>query len=208
MNSITSITRPTRTVSRSVDRSGFPSVKRLLQIGASAAALAACNTTPPVQVPVAIRAPAGQSLATVVRAQGVQIYECSKEKGQDAWVFVAPEATLFDARGRQVGSHGLTANGAGPYWQAVDGSRTVGAVKGRAEAPGGGAIPWLLLSATAEGPQGTFSAAKSVQRVNTAGGLPPSEGCAPEAHGQRVRVPYTADYQFFVEQHQSAGLHY
>ena len=78
-------------------------------------------------------------------------------------------------------------------------------MKGRADAPQGDAIPWVLLSATAEGPQGTFSEAKSVQRVNTVGGLPPTGGCAPETLGQRLRVPYTATYQFFVEQHQSLG---
>ena len=210
MKSINSITRSTRKVSRSPDRHGrlVPAMKRLLQIGASTAVLAACNTTPPVDVPAAIRAPAGQSLATVAIAKGVQIYECRKDKGQDAWVSVAPEATLFDARGSQIGSHGLAASGTGPYWQAADGSRIVGAVRSKAEAPQGGAIPWLLLSTTAEGPKGTFSATKSVQRVNTVGGLPPAGGCAQETHGQRLRVPYTATYQFFVEQHQSAGLRY
>ncbi len=210
MNSITSITRPTRTDSLSPARKGslFPAALRLLQIGASGFVLAACSTTPPVAVPAAIRAPAGQTLATVTSAKGVQIYECRKDKTQDAWVFVAPEATLFDSRGILIGSHGATANGAGPYWQSTDGSRIVGAVTGRAEAPQGGAIPWLLLSTRAEGPQGSFSAAKSVQRVNTVGGLPPPGGCAPETYGERLRVPYTATYQFFVEQHQSAGLHY
>jgi hypothetical protein len=61
----------------------------------------------------------------------------------------------------------------------------------------------VLLSATAEGPQGTFSATKSVQRVNTVGGLAPAGGCTPETLGQRLRVPYTATYQFYVEQRQS-----
>ena len=127
MNSINSITRPTRTASLSPDRDGllFTAVKRLLQIGASAAALAGCNTTPPIEVPAAIRAPVGQSLATVVSAKGVQIYECRKDKGQDAWVFVAPEAALFDARGTQIGSHGLAPNGAGVYWQAADGAASL-----------------------------------------------------------------------------------
>lgn len=211
MNSTHSIARPTRTVPSSSGRRAlhFATVKRLLHVGASAAALAACTSTPPVAVPAAIAVPASQSLATVASARGVQIYECRKDKGLDGWVFVAPEATLFDAGGSEIGSHGLVANGAGPFWQAVDGSRIVGAVKGRAEAPQNGAIAWLLLSTTSDGPQGTFSAVKNVQRVNTVGGLPPKEGCAPETYGQRLRVPYTATYQFFVEQQRpTARLHY
>jgi len=210
MNSMISIGRPTRTVSRSSNRNGLlaPAVKRLLQASVSAAVLAACNTTPPIEVPTAIRAPVGQYLATVANAKGVQIYECRNDKGQDAWVFVAPEATLFNTHGTQIGSHGLEPKGAGPFWQATDGSRVVGAVKGRAEAPEGGTIPWLLLSTTAEGPQGTFSTTKSVQRVNTVGGLPPTGGCASATYGQHLRVPYTATYRFFVERRQSAELRY
>jgi hypothetical protein len=210
MNSIHSIGRLPRQFSPSPDRRALPfaTAKRLLQVGASAAALAACNSMPPVAVPAAIAVPAGQTLATAASARGVQIYECRKDKNLDAWVFVAPEAALFDAGGREIGSHGPAASGTGPFWQATDGSRIVGAVKGRAEAPQEGAIPWLLLSTTSEGPQGTFSAVKSVQRVNTAGGLPPKEGCAPETYGQRLRVPYTATYQFFAEPHRTAGLQY
>ena len=210
MNSVLSIARPAGTVSPSPDRRGFhfATVRRLVFGGASAAALAACNSMPPVAVPAALAVPAGQSLATVASAKGVQIYECRKDKGLDAWVFVAPEATLFDARGREIGTHGPAASGTGPFWQATDGSRIVGAVRGRAEAPQDGAIAWLLLSTTAEGPQGTFSTVKSVQRVNTVGGLPPKEGCAPGTYGQRLRAPYTATYQFFVEQNRTAGLSY
>ncbi len=210
MNSIHCITRPTRTIPPGSDRRElrFAAVKRQLLVCASAAVLAACTSTPPVAVPAALAVPAGQSLATAASAKGVQIYECRKDKGLDAWVFIGPEATLFDARDREIGSHGLAASGLGPFWQAADGSRIVGAVKGRADAPQDGAIAWLLLSTTAEGPQGTFSTVKNVQRVDTVGGLPPKEGCAPGTYGQRVRVPYTATYRFFVEQNRTAGLRY
>ena len=82
--------------------------------------LAACAGEPPLAVPDKLKPDAGESLAMIVAAKGVQIYEC--RAGKDAvagyeWVFVAPEAALFDARGNPIGRHG-----AGPQWQANDGS--------------------------------------------------------------------------------------
>jgi hypothetical protein len=138
---------------------------------------------------------ANESLATIVPAKGVQIYECRAGKdraGGFEWVFVAPEAGLFDARGKPIGRHG-----AGPHWQANDGSRIVGTVKERAEAPIADAIPWLLLTAKAVGPEGSFSKVTSIQRVNTVGGLAPAAGCTRDTTGTAVRIDYTADYYFF-----------
>lgn len=140
---------------------------------------------------------ADESLAMVLDAKGAQIYECraSSPAGGGtayAWAFVAPEAELRDKLGRVVGQHG-----AGPSWQWSDGSRIVGAVKARADAPAAGAIPWLLLSAQASGPAGVFSAVTSVQRINTAGGIAPAAACAPDAAGTTARVAYTAEYRFF-----------
>jgi hypothetical protein len=116
----------------------------------------------------------------------VQIYECRA----GTWAFIAPEAELFDADGRSAGTHG-----AGPFWQARDGSRIVGAVKRRAEAPQPGAIPWLLLVAHGRGSRGMLVEVSSIQRVNTRGGSAPAGTCA--GVGQVLRVPYTADYRFY-----------
>jgi Protein of unknown function (DUF3455) len=129
--------------------------------------------------------PAEQRVFTLA-ARGVQIYECRA----GAWTFVAPEAELFDADGRSAGRHG-----AGPFWQARDGSRIVGAVKRRAEAPQPGAIPWLLLVAHGRSRSGLFGEVSSIQRVNTRGGRAPEGACA--SGGQVLRVPYTADYHFY-----------
>jgi hypothetical protein len=131
----------------------------------------------------------------IVPAKGVQIYECRGAKAGAAayeWAFVAPDAELFDARGNAIGRHG-----AGPYWAAADGSRIVGAVKARADAPAADAIPWLLLAARAEGPAGAFSKVTSIQRVNTVGGTAPATGCAAATVGAVARAPYTAEYYFF-----------
>jgi len=138
-----------------------------------------------VQVPTSLQ-PENQSLAQVVPAKGVQIYECRDAK----WVFVAPEAELFDRYGKKIGTHY-----AGPVWEAADGSKVLGAVKARSDAPQTGAIPWLLLSTKSVAGEGAFSKVTSIQRVSTAGGVAPMGSC--EA-GTKARVPYTADYYFFT----------
>ncbi len=149
------------------------------------AALAGCASS--VSVPDSLKPAAGESLALVVPAQGDQIYECRAGK----WAFVAPEAELFNRAGKKIGRHY-----AGPHWESLDGSRIVGAVKARADAPRAGDIPWLLLSAKSVGAEGAFSKVTSIQRVTTLGGSAPIEPCSQD--GRRVRVPYTADYYFFT----------
>lgn len=160
----------------------------------------ACMTprapTPAVSVPDKLKTGATESLAMIVPAKGVQIYECRAGKdqvGAHEWVFVAPEADLFDAHGNRIGRHY-----AGPHWESIDGSKILGTVKARADAPAAGAIPWLLLSAKSVGPAGSFSKVTSVQRVNTAGGAVPKAGCSQATAGASARIDYTADYYFFV----------
>jgi hypothetical protein len=158
------------------------------QIGALAAAkhLGATGYAA-VQVPAELSPGANQSLAMVVPAKGVQIYECREGK----WAFVAPDADLFDISGKRIGTHY-----AGPHWEAADGSRIVGAVKARTDAPEAGAIPWLLLGAKSVGPDGAFSKVTNIQRVTTTGGVAPAGGCTQP--GSQARVAYTADYYFFT----------
>ena len=145
---------------------------------------AGCAST--VAVPEALNPGAHESLAMVVPARGVQIYECRDRK----WVFVAPDAELFDASGRRIGKHY-----AGPVWEANDGSRVAASVKSRADAPAPGNIPWLLLSAKSVGVEGAFSKVTSIQRVATVGGTAPAGGCE---QGEEARVYYSADYYFFT----------
>lgn len=160
----------------------------------AAAGLAACVSNP--AIPDALRPGPDQTLAMVMPAKGVQIYECRAAQGaalRNEWVFVAPDAELLDARGNTIGHHG-----AGPVWQANDGSRVAGTVKARADAPAAGAVPWLLLDARNAGPAGSLSKVTSIQRVNTAGGVAPSTPCTQETIGRQVRVHYVADYRFFT----------
>jgi hypothetical protein len=147
-------------------------------------------------VPDTLRPGSNESLSLVVPARGVQIYECLVRKdqpGEYEWAFVAPEAELFDGHDNRIGKHY-----GGPHWEAADGSRIVGIVKERAEAPAPDAIPWLLLTAKSVGPEGSFSKVTSIQRVNTVSGVAPRTGCTQAAAGATVRVKYSADYYFFT----------
>ncbi len=149
-----------------------------------------------VEVPAKLKPGANESLAMIVHAKGVQIYECRARMDQAGgyeWAFVAPEADLFDAGGQQIGRHY-----AGPRWESTDGSKILGASKERADAPAADAIPWLLLSAKSVGPEGSFSKVTSVQRVSTVGGVAPTVGCSQAAAGTSARINYTADYYFFT----------
>ena len=162
--------------------------------------VAACASPPApwrsARVPEKLQPAANESLAMIVSARGVQICECRSRKQPDGgfeWAFAAPEADLFDARGSRIGRHY-----AGPHWEAMDGSKIVGTVKERADAPLADSIPWLLLTAKSVGPEGSFSKATSIQRVNTVGGVAPATGCSEATAGTAARISYTADYYFFT----------
>lgn len=162
--------------------------------------LAGCGSLPgPVTddpVPAQLDPGPGHRLVVTLHARGVQVYQCREAKdaaGRFEWVFVAPEAELLDARMNPSGRHY-----AGPSWEAPDGSRIVGSVRERADAPVPGAIPQLLLATRSAGPAGRFSDVVAVQRLNTRGGIVPNSACAPANTSQTVRVPYTADYRLFA----------
>ena len=161
--------------------------------------LAACAgqaPMPTVAVPEQLKPAPTEVPLLAVAARGVQIYECRAKKDEPKameWAFVAPEAELFDTQGKRVGNHY-----AGPHWESADGSKIVGTVKARADAPQAGAIPWLLLTARSVGSDGAFAKVTSVQRVNTRGGAAPAAGsCSTATLGQGARIDYTADYLMF-----------
>ena len=160
-------------------------------LGSPARVFAQPGTAP--DVPPALRPPAGQSLYLEALADGVQIYECAR-KGDSAyeWSFKAPEASLADRSGRSIGKHY-----AGPTWESNDGSTVAGEVKAKDPGPDSSAIAWLLLAAKSNTGSGTFSQARSVQRIATTGGVAPAQACSQANLGQVARVPYTATYVFY-----------
>ena len=160
-----------------------------------AAAVGGCAALlPPAAEPVpGPLVPVGETPRLQLAAKGVQIYECRRVDGtQAAWLFIAPEAKLFDERGQLAGRHG-----AGPSWQAEDGSRIVGTVVAKIVPQDDDAVPWLLLHTRTTGGGGRFAGVTSVQRIHTAGGTTPARRCDEKSLGRVERVPYTADYVFF-----------
>lgn len=149
----------------------------------------------PADVPAALQVPHREQLVLKALGVGVQIYMCgpSKEDSQRfAWNLTAPEASLFDASGRHLGRHY-----AGPSWEANDGSKITGVVKGHVDSPVKSAIPWLLLTTTSTASTGTFAKVRSVQRLHTVAGIAPAMQCDASLAGRTARVPYTADYYFY-----------
>ena len=135
--------------------------------------------------------PKGSVSLMEVLGDGVQVYSCDATDRGYAWVFRGPEAALFDARGRQVGSHG-----AGPSWKLADGSSVIGEKVAEAASPDPHAIPWLLLRVKSHDGTGPLADAAWVRRTNTVGGNAPDGGCD-EAHaGETARIRYSAIYQF------------
>jgi hypothetical protein len=164
---------------------------------ASFAGSAIAQGTPPAQVdvPANLAPPASSVLLFELAATGDQIYTCEADPNDAsayAWTFKAPEADLFNSRGELVGTHF-----AGPTWQGLDGSAIVAAVVERSDAPDPSAIPWLLLEAQEGSGGGAFSTITYVQRIDTVGGVAPSEECDEAHEGDEARVPYEATYAFF-----------
>jgi hypothetical protein len=147
-------------------------------------------------VPDSIKVPVTDQLSFPANAKGVQIYECRANKEDSTkyeWVLKAPEADLFDARGKKIGRHY-----AGPTWESIDGSKVVGELKARQPSTDTNAIPWLLLGVKKHEGNGVFSRVDTIQRLETVGGKAPAGGCDQSSMGKELRVPYTAVYYFYV----------
>ena len=163
-----------------------------LTLVAGAALPAGAGPKPP-PVPDAITPPAGQQVVLDVAGKGVQIYDCrpsTTDPNVSAWTFREPAATLYGHRGRPVGIHFR-----GPTFELFDGSSVTGTVKDSVTVSG--AIPWLLLQATANQGDGVLANVDFVQRLETRGGVAPAGACDP-AEDATVAVPYRARYVFYA----------
>ena len=177
----------------------------------SLAQLAHAERVMPPPVPAGIEVDEGSRAFLVGHAVGTQNYICLPSGSGFAWALFTPEATLFTQQGRQLTTHFFSPNPAenGVFRPAWQHSRDTSTVWARLDTPSSdadfvapGAIPWLLLEVVGAeaGPNGghALAATTQIQRLNTSGGVAPPTGCAVSTHiGNKVFVPYTADYYFY-----------
>jgi hypothetical protein len=177
-------------------------MNRLIQVVVAIGMLLGAQSQGPArpEVPKSLKAPAGEEVILMAHATGTQIYVCQLGADQKyGWVFKAPEAELTDAMGKKIVHHS-----AGPTWKHIDGSEVKAKVvakedEPKVEAPKPEAIQWLLLSATSHSGDGILSRVTSIQRIHTAGGMPPeAKNCDASAAGKEVGTVYAADYYFYA----------
>jgi hypothetical protein len=140
-----------------------------------------------------LRPPPGELLQLQVHGKGDQVYVCKGDGAQFSWTLKAPDAQLFDGKGKPFGKHF-----AGPSWEANDGSRVVGKAVANVPSPEADSIPWLLVTVVSHEGSGVLSRVTSIQRVNTKGGKAPASGCDVSHAGQETRAAYSADYRFYA----------
>ena len=159
------------------------------------AALPALAAIPePAGLAPGLRAGANEEPAFMLTARGVNLFQC-KARVEDpntyGWFFVAPDATLFEGS-RSAGRH----QAVGQFESATDRTTIFGVP--RATQPGGANnLPSMAMRAAPTGDTGMFAGVTTIQRVNTAGGVAPAEGCAASNAGAETRVDFSADYYFY-----------
>jgi hypothetical protein len=153
---------------------------------------AAAAISEPGGISPALRALPGEAPAFSLRADGVQVYQCSPlPTGGYGWAFLAPDATLFD------GTRGVARLATPNHWESLEDRSSVTGIPRRMQAAGGGNMPWELLGAMPAGEEGMFAGVTSIQRVNTQGGGLPTGACDDTHVGEEARSAFTADYYFY-----------
>ena len=159
--------------------------------------IASENLTIPALVSVPENLPNGNTRVATYYAVGVQKYKARIKAGSDPvsyeWVFVAPQADLYDITNAKVGTHG-----AGPFWQIspldlIFGQQFTPAKTAPSEDPE--SIDWLLLMPkNGTTPAGIFADVNYIQRISTKGGKAPLT--PPSDINESIDVKYKAVYRF------------
>lgn len=165
----------------------------VLSLGMQTSSVAMASDGPELPVQCSsLQVSADNKLAFHVYARGVQIYRWNGA----TWDFVAPLATLFAEPNYfgEVGTHYM-----GPKWESKSGSKVEARrVPGTGCTPDPTAVAWLLLAKYETAGSGIFDSVTFIQRVNTKGGVTPTDPGS--TVGEVKDVPYTAEYYFYRAQ--------
>jgi len=171
-----------------------------LMVTGTALIMAACSSKPPLPreytqetLPQSVMVPSGHKVALETRGAGVLNYECRPTAtGPYGWVLMSPKATLLDLSGKEV----VTYAGPPATWTHIDGSSIVG---NQVSVASNGEYNLPLQLARAEPATGTgvLQGVSFVQRVKTKGGVEKTKPCTTMNSGEKLTLPYQADYIFW-----------
>lgn len=171
----------------------------LVVAGAFLIATLFLSVTPSVaEIPEAIAVP-GETPATLLHAEGAQIYQCAAgPHNQLVWQPREPIATLM-RHGNTVGRHdgGMhweQVGAATPRWEHDDGSSVRAKIVATVAGITADDLPRLKFRVVSQNGDGVFYGVSHVQRINTRGGVAPGS-C--DTAGSLLSVPYSADYLFW-----------
>ena len=182
---------------------GKSAIATLTMVTGTALIMAACSTAkPPAKeysqdlLTESIRVPAGNVVALETTGVGVLNYECRANvaaTGQIGWTLVTPKADLIDRTGKNIGTYG----GPPATWTHNDGSSVVGMQIAIAPAVGANNIAIQLSKGNPGMAAGTMQGVTYIQRINTKGGQDITKACSSADIGDKLTLPYQADYIFW-----------
>lgn len=182
---------------------GKSALTTLCMVTGTAFIMAACTTAKPPakeysqdKLVESIRVPAGHVVALETTGVGVLNYECRANvaaTGQVGWTLVTPKADLIDRTGKNIGTY----SGPPATWTHNDGSTVIGRQIAIAPALGSNNIAIQLSEGAPNTTPGVMQGVTYIQRINTKGGQDISKACSQTDIGDKLTLPYQADYIFW-----------
>ena len=182
---------------------GKSALTMLAMVTGTAVMMAACSSVKPppkmfdqTMLPDMIRVPSGHEVVLETTAVGVLNYECRANTpmaGSSGWALASPKADLLDRTGKTVAAY----SGPPATWAHIDGSSVVGTQLAVAPVIGTTNLPMQLSRGTSGAGTGMLQNVSYVQRIKTKGGLDFTKPCTQAEMGDKMTLPYQADYIFW-----------
>ena len=178
-------------------------IATICMVTGTALFMTACSTAKPPakeysqdRLVESVRVPAGHVVVLETTGVGVLNYECranASATGGAAWAIASPKADLIDRTGKNIGTY----SGPPATWTHSDGSSLVGEQLALSPVLGGDNIAAQLSKGVSSSGNGAMQGITYIQRINTKGGQGISKACAQVDIGDKLTLPYQADYVFW-----------